>query len=552
MSLVPPFPIDRRNFISGAAVTGLAGGWAHSGLLASPAATKLAAFVVGVDKYQHIRPLERAVADARSIAAKVESFGYQVQLAENVDADGLFRSFDTFYSNLEPNSAVFIYMAAHGIQSAGTNFILPADVAKDGDALLESSVQTGYLLDQIASTRPRQAIVILDACRDEPLEIQLNGRANGFASTNAPGGFYVTYSAGAGQYAIDHLGDEDKHPNGLFVRHLIDQMAPDVLIDDVIKSTREAVLADAQSIGRNQCPAIYDQAGRDVRLDAKKAPARRKRQNRKAGLADTGVLVVGIEKYDEFSSLVSLATPHSDAQRLTADFEELGANVTTLLDPSRGELLASCKEMASRGHERNFVYLAGMGGLIDRGAWLFLQGSSAAASQKKGEAGTRGLAINLKQSKRNDDLTMVAMGEILDAFDMKNVHLLCDFCLEDAQLQSGWQTRFGLSPDVLSNRITGVLDNIRALGQGEGPGNYPQCSVLFAASYYQFAMDAAPGQQRSPFAIALTNALGQPGLTVEQFANYIRREVEDLTDRYQSPMLFCEKPTQDVVLIDTV
>ncbi|MEO1046661.1 MAG: caspase family protein [Pseudomonadota bacterium] len=539
------FLLDRRTFLSAAAVSGLAGPWAQSALFAQPAENKLAAFILGIDRYQQLRPLERAVADAEAVARKIDSFGYDVELVKNAGSEDFFAGFGRFLERLEPGSAVFLYLAAHGIQASGTNFILPADTRSEGDALLESAIQTGFLFETIAAARPSQAIVILDACRDEPLDVTLDGRGDGFVSTNAPGGFYVTYSAGAGQYAIDHMGDNDTHPNGLFVRHLLGQMAPDVLIDDIIKSTRESVLADAQSIGRNQCPAIYDQAGRDIRLDARKAPPRRSRRSARGTLANSGAIIVGIERYCGYSKLARLMTPHSDARRLAADFEELGAEVTLLLEPSRDELLASCAELAAKPLERRFVYLAGQGGLMDRDAWMFMpQEAQSGMPVCSTQPVLRGIGIGKQQDDPFYGVTLIGVGDIIAAFDFENVHLLCDFCLDDLGLDEAWKPSLGLD-DRMTRR--GILDELRPYDYGDDL--YPQCSVLFAASYYQTALDAAPGQRRSPFAIALTNALGRPGMTVEQFANYVRKEVEALTDRHQSPMLFCENKTQDAIMI---
>jgi len=71
----------------------------------------------------------------------------------------------------------------------------------------------------------------------------------------------VLFSAGAGQEALDRLSDGDPDPNGIFTRVLLKEMRkPGVPIRDVLDNVREEVVRLAQGVGRDQMPAMYEQA----------------------------------------------------------------------------------------------------------------------------------------------------------------------------------------------------------------------------------------------------------------------------------------------------
>ena len=71
----------------------------------------------------------------------------------------------------------------------------------------------------------------------------------------------VMFSAGAGQQALDKLGQTDSSPNGLFTRVFLDEMKkPGIPVDKVLRNVRQRVVTLAKSVGHEQVPALYDQA----------------------------------------------------------------------------------------------------------------------------------------------------------------------------------------------------------------------------------------------------------------------------------------------------
>lgn len=232
-----------------------------------PALAERYALVVGIDNYTWLEPLRKATNDARAVADTLKSAGFGVTLALDLDADALYDQLARFTAALRPGDDVVIYFAGHGVEVDGRNWLLPADMAplRPGDEvkLRRAALATDDLLSEITARGPQITLMILDACRDNPFSRQGTrsvGTTRGLARLDAPRGTYVIYSAGAGQTALDRLGEGDRNPNSVFTRALLPRLSqPGLSIRDLAQEVRMEVDATARSIGHDQFPAIYDQ-----------------------------------------------------------------------------------------------------------------------------------------------------------------------------------------------------------------------------------------------------------------------------------------------------
>lgn len=533
--------LDRRTIVAGLAAAPLL---AATRLRAQPTLNPLQALIIGNDKYKAIRPLERAVADADAIAKKIAAFGYEITPAMEADTDAMFAAFQAFRARLTPDSAAFVYFAGHGLQVNGTNYLIPVDADGSSDErMLETSLPLGTLLDDIHRTGPRQAIVMLDACRNQPLKLEMSGAAAGFASVQVPGGFYVAYSAGSGQLALDKLDDKDRDPNGVFTRFLLRNLAPDKPIDAIMYETKCQVAAAADTVGHPQNPAVYNQSRGELRLDGRQDPAALRAIFCTAGtgrLHQTAVLLIGCQRYGGRTQLADLMTPVADARQLEQSFKALGAETMILADPGREAIRAACRKLAEGGFERIVVHFAGMGELIDNEAAMLVADPAAPPlrlQQRGGKVGASASAIGpamegvecIFLSDLVDDLrirsapgakTTRAIGGAWSRPGAKLVFLL-DFCL--GPLDLGIEASKG--------------HVLQALQRGHDD-LYAHVAVITAGGLFQTVLDVAEGQRNSPFTIAVDNALARPGLSLVQLAAVIRDEVEGLTKGLQSPTLF--------------
>ena len=233
------------------------------------------ALVIGNDNYQTVAPLRNAVSDARAMAASLQRAGYQVSLHLDLDEKRFKQTLRNFRYEVQGGDEVLFFFAGHGVEIAGANFLLPVDVRvsnayddRDRDQLREDSIDLKRFMSELEDRKTKFALAVIDACREDPFPKQPGGRSiasrAGLAQTSPATGQMIIFSAGAGQLALDTLGDRDPSRNGVFTRVFLTEMdRPGVPIDRVLKNVRTEVSRLARSVGRTQTPAIYDQSEGD-------------------------------------------------------------------------------------------------------------------------------------------------------------------------------------------------------------------------------------------------------------------------------------------------
>jgi uncharacterized caspase-like protein len=201
--------------------------------------------------------------DAKVIADNLSTVGFKVTLKLDLTEKEMKATLRTFKSQLEAGDEVAFFFAGHGIQLANSNYLIPVDVAGEGEEQIkDEGIALQRILDDIGEKKAKFTIAMIDACRDNPFKTA--GRAiggRGLAPTTAATGQMVIFSAGTGQQALDKLSPTDSNKNGLFTRIFIKEIQkPNVSIDRVVKNVRNQVAELAKSVGHEQVPAIYDQA----------------------------------------------------------------------------------------------------------------------------------------------------------------------------------------------------------------------------------------------------------------------------------------------------
>jgi uncharacterized caspase-like protein len=233
------------------------------------------ALVIGNDNYQSVQPLRNAVADAQGMATSLQRAGYQVTLHLDLDEKRFKQVLRNFRHEVQGGDEVLFFFAGHGVEIAGTNYLLPVDVRvsgayddRDRDQLREDSVDLKRFMSELEDRKTKFALAVIDACREDPFPKASGGRSiasrAGLAQTTPATGQMIIFSAGAGQLALDALSDRDPSKNGVFTRVFLSEMdKPGIPIDRVLKNVRTEVSRLARSVGRTQTPAIYDQSEGD-------------------------------------------------------------------------------------------------------------------------------------------------------------------------------------------------------------------------------------------------------------------------------------------------
>ena len=143
--------------------------------LAAPAyAEKRVALVIGNNDYKNVPKLQKAVNDARTMGDTLKQLGFSVMVAENQNRQAFSETLLAFDKAVEPGDTAFFFYAGHGFEIAGQNFLLPTDVpaATEGQEELvrDASVLADRVIERLQNKKVRTAILVFDACRNNPFE----------------------------------------------------------------------------------------------------------------------------------------------------------------------------------------------------------------------------------------------------------------------------------------------------------------------------------------------------------------------------------------------
>lgn len=232
--------------------------------LVLPAQAKRVALVMGNDNYSAVSKLQKAGNDATAMARELRAAGFAVQLHKDLNYRGMVRAVEAFTNSITGGDEVVVFFAGHGVQIKNGSYLLPTDIEASSESEVE---KTAYellaLTDKISEAKPAFSLVMVDACRDNPLKSKGRsvGNARGLSAIEPPKGQMVVYSASRGQQALDRLSDKDPNPNGVFTREFIAQMQkPGIRIEDIMRGVQDSVETLAKSVYHDQRPAVYNEA----------------------------------------------------------------------------------------------------------------------------------------------------------------------------------------------------------------------------------------------------------------------------------------------------
>ena len=232
--------------------------------VAQPVMAHRKALIIGNDTYKHVAPLKAAREDARAMAEGLRRVGYAVTLRLDLSEREMKAAIRNFVAQIEGGDEVAFFFAGHGVQIGSANYLIPVDINGEGEAQIrDEAIALQRILDDVSDKKAKFTLAVIDACRDNPFKVagrSIGSSSRGLAPTTAATGQMVIFSAGAGQRALDNLGDKDTSKNGVFTRVFLREMLkPSVTVDKIVRDTRNEVVRLAKSVGHDQVPAIYDQ-----------------------------------------------------------------------------------------------------------------------------------------------------------------------------------------------------------------------------------------------------------------------------------------------------
>jgi TPR repeat protein len=166
----------------------------------------LHALVIGNGDYK-TKPLSNSRNDAKSIAQKLRSLGFEVMEGTDLTRGGFRDMLIRFTERAKDADVTIFYYAGHGMQLGGINYLLPTDV----DFSMSQEVVTfdGISLNELKNRHlPGETrLLFLDACRNNPFRSNTRGaNEGGLAPVNVGTGTLISFATRDGSVALDGVG----------------------------------------------------------------------------------------------------------------------------------------------------------------------------------------------------------------------------------------------------------------------------------------------------------------------------------------------------------
>jgi uncharacterized caspase-like protein len=175
------------------------------------------ALVIGNGAYRNAVALPNPVRDAASIADLLRRLNFKVVEGEDLDKASLDAKLREFAELAEGAEVTFVFYAGHGMQVNGKNYLIPVDAKLANSSALDfETVDVDRILNYARAGQDRIAVVLLDACRDNPLSRRFarsfvasrsGSTGVGLASPDVTGGgLVIGFATAPGQVASDGAG----------------------------------------------------------------------------------------------------------------------------------------------------------------------------------------------------------------------------------------------------------------------------------------------------------------------------------------------------------
>jgi formylglycine-generating enzyme required for sulfatase activity/uncharacterized caspase-like protein len=230
-----------------------------SGFASAAHADRRVALVVGNSAYSSAAALRNPSNDARDMAEALKKLGFEVVLGIDLDQDRFATTIETFARTLDSADVALFFYAGHGLQINDKNYLVSINAELTNEFLITSeTIQLDAIIRLMESKTPIN-IVLLDACRNNPLTENLKRSlevmrrtatlGRGLARVEPSGrDTLVAFAAAPGQEAADGMGR-----NSPFTAALLQHMPkPGVEISVMLKEVAADVREATRGVQRPQ------------------------------------------------------------------------------------------------------------------------------------------------------------------------------------------------------------------------------------------------------------------------------------------------------------
>jgi len=137
------------------------------------------AFVLGNDSYTHLNTLNNCVSGAKGIEEDVRKLGFAIcndRVLENQTKQDIEREFVAWACMLPRDAVALVYIAAHGRELDGDQFVMPVDFTFEGDDIVSNvkaaCVSLSWMRERLNHVLRQNGLILLfwDCCREDDKE----------------------------------------------------------------------------------------------------------------------------------------------------------------------------------------------------------------------------------------------------------------------------------------------------------------------------------------------------------------------------------------------
>ena len=217
-------------------------------------ANRRVALVIGNSAYTHVRALPNSTNDARAIAKSLRDIGFMVSEGTDLDRSAMDATIRDFLREAANAKVAVVYYAGHGVQVDGRNYLVPVDIQfRTGGGVTEPMLDLEMIMAGL-DDQVRTNILILDACRNNPMAPRLASSGptrdieagTGLAAPTTLGagatlgaGTLIAFATAPGQVALDGEGANSPFSAAL-TRHI---GTPGLEVQQMLTRVRAEVVA---------------------------------------------------------------------------------------------------------------------------------------------------------------------------------------------------------------------------------------------------------------------------------------------------------------------
>lgn len=182
------------------------------------------ALVIGNGAYEHVSTLPNPPHDAAALAATLRRLGFEVIEETDLDFAEMWRAIDRFGDALAGAAVGLFFYAGHGLQVGGQNYLVPTNAALRRESSLNYEAVPVATVQRVMERAERTNLILLDACRDNPLAQELARSmgatrsasvGSGLAEMQTGIGTLVVYATAPGMVALDGTGEHSPFTQAL-------------------------------------------------------------------------------------------------------------------------------------------------------------------------------------------------------------------------------------------------------------------------------------------------------------------------------------------------